>query len=108
MDTADDSVIRRALAFAETLKWEAPTVTRVEPPDDDVVATYGTPGHANYLAVTIEMRWSPKSRDAILAQAPDEERKNAERILATPIVLCIVCTSTDVIHHYFPGTDPDE
>lgn len=104
---SESPIVRRAVAFAESLKWEYPTVTSVDPPDDEIVATYGTRDHTDYLSVTIEMRWSPKARDSILANAIDEERADTERLLAEPMIVRVVCSATDIIHHEFPGTDLD-
>ncbi len=100
-------IVRRALAFTATLKWENPTVRSVEPADDDIVATYGPPGHTNYMSVTIDMRWSRSARDRILTSASAEERPDTERILDCPITVVIACSETDIIQHHFPGIDLD-
>ena len=100
-------IVKRALAFTETLNWENPTVLSTEPADDDIIATYGTLGHTGYMAVTIEMRWSRAAREHILSTAAAAERPDTERILDCPMVVVVTCSETDIIHHHFPGVDLD-
>lgn len=101
------AIIRRALAFAATLKWESPSVLSAVPASEDVVATYGTPGHSNYMAVTIIMQWSLSAREHILATVAPVDRPDTERILESPLTVVVTCSDTDIIHHYFPGVDLD-
>lgn len=100
-------IIRRALAFAATLKWENPSVLSAVRANDEIVATYGTPGHTDYMAVTIEMRWSLSAREHILATVTGADRPDTERILESPLTVVVTCSDTDVIHHHFPGVDLD-
>ncbi len=101
------AIIRRALAFAATLKWENPSVLSAVTAREDVVATYGTPGHTNYMAVTIEMQWSLSARERILATVAPADRPDTVRILESPLTVVVTCSDTDIIHHYFPGVDLD-
>ena len=89
------------------LKWEAPSVIDVRPADEEIVATYGTPGHTDYMAVTIEMKWSSSAREQILATSNAEDRPEVKRFLDSPTTVVITCSQTDVIHHHFPGIDRD-
>lgn len=100
-------VVRRALAFTATLKWENPSVLDIQPADDQVVSTYGTPGHTEYKAVTIEMHWSSSARERILATSNAGDRPEIERLLDSPTTVVVTCSQTDVIHHHFPGVDLD-
>lgn len=77
------------------------------PADDEIVATYGTPGHTDYMAVTIEMQWSSAARAHILATANAADRPDVERLLDSPTTVVVTCSQTDVIHHHFPGIDLD-
>jgi hypothetical protein len=104
---ATHPIVRRALAFTATLKWENPSVLYAERADDDIVATYGTPGHTEYMAVTIKMWWSLSARRHILATASAADRLDAERILESPMTVVVTCSRSDVIHHHFPGVDLD-
>lgn len=104
---ASHPIVRRALAFTATLKWENPSVLYAERADDNIVATYGTPGHTEYMAVTIEMRWSLSARKHILATALTADRPEIESILDSPMTVVVTCSRTDVIHHHFPRVDID-
>ncbi|KLU03626.1 hypothetical protein RISK_004033 [Rhodopirellula islandica] len=99
--------MRRALAFTATLQWENPAVLDAKPADEEIVATYGTPGHADYMAVTIEVRWSASARERILATSNAADQPDIERLLDSPMTVVVTCSQTDVIHHHFPGVDLD-
>lgn len=99
--------MRRALAFTATLKWENPSVLDTRPADAEIVATYGTPGYTDYMAITLEMQWSSSAREHILATSNTAERAEIERFLDSPTTVVVTCSHTDVIHHYFPGIDLD-
>ena len=86
---------------------ENPTVLATELADPEIVATYGTPGHTEYMAVTIEMRWSRAAKDHILATTTAAERPDTELILDSPMSVVVTCSGTDIIHHHFPGIDLD-
>ena len=73
--------------------------------DDEIVARYGTPGHTDYMAVTIEMRWSSSAREHILATTTAANRPDTERILDSPVTVVVTCSKSDIIHHRFPGID---
>lgn len=78
-----------------------------KPADGEIIATYGTPGHTEYMAVTIEMRWSASAREHILATSNAPDQPDIERLLNSPITVVVTCSETDVIHHHFPGVDLD-
>ena len=100
-------IVQRALAFTATLKWENPSVLDAKPADDEIVATYGTPGHTDYMAVSIEMRWSTSAREHILVTSNAGDRGEVSGLLDSPIMVVVTCSQTDVIHHHFPGIDLD-
>lgn len=100
----DDSICRRALAFARGFRWVNARVSARGPAPPEIIARYGTSGSTNYGEVRIEMDWSEEDKSELV------ERGVGEDLLAfidTPTELRVVCSATDVIYHDFPGIQLD-
>ena len=102
-----DPIRARALRFAETFDWINPVFVADQPANPDIVARFGNGTIGDYHEFTIEMQWSSKQRDHLLATSNQDDLHSLEMLLDSPNTLRVTCSSTDIIAHDFPGVDLD-
>ena len=103
-----DPIRTRALRFAETFDyWINPVIVADQPANPDIVARFGNGMVNEYYEFTIEMQWSPKQRDHLLATANQDDLHDLRMLLNAPNTVRVICSVTDIIFHDFPGVDLD-
>jgi hypothetical protein len=102
-----DPIRARALRFAETFDWINPVIVADQPATPDIVSRFGNGMVDGYHEFTIEMQWSSKQRDHLLATSNRDDLHDLKMILDSPNTIRITCSATDIIFHDFPGVDLD-
>ena len=97
----------RALRFAETFDWIAPVVVADQSANPDIVARFGNGVVDACCEFTIEMQWSAKQRDHLLATSNRDDQHALKRLLDYPNTVRIICSATGIIFHDFPDVDLD-
>ena len=100
-----DPIRARALRFAETFDWINPVVIADQPASPEIVARFGNGTTTDYHEFTIEMQWSPKQRDYLLATSNHDELHDLKMILDSPNTIRVTCSANDIIFHNFPRVD---
>ncbi|MEO9592824.1 hypothetical protein [Rhodopirellula bahusiensis] len=102
-----DPIRSRALRFADTFDWINPVIVADQSANPDIVARFGNGVVDDYHEFTIEMQWSAKQRDHLLATSNRDDLHDLKMILGAPNTVRVTCNATDIIFHDFPGVDLD-